>query len=105
MKVVYFKVNSLFSPPNKDEKMENEVPERQKMEERRKKTYSLRRAILDYGMGVIITGIGIVLLLAPVLHIAMRIDKDDPARYVFAGLFLLYGGFRIYRGSRKNYFD
>jgi hypothetical protein len=54
-------------------------------------------------MGVIIFGIGIVLLLAPLLKIALSID--DLARYIFAGLFLLYGGFRIYRGSRKNYFD
>jgi len=73
------------------------------MEERRRKAYSLRRAILDYGMGVIITGIGIVLLLAPVLHLELSIDGT--ARYIFAGLFLVYGVFRIYRGSRKNYFD
>ena len=83
--------------------MENEAPERQRMEERRRKTYSLRRAILDYGMGVIITGIGIVLLLAPLLHIALTIGETG--RYLFAGLFLVYGVFRIYRGSRKNYFD
>jgi hypothetical protein len=83
--------------------MVNEAPQRERMEERRRKTYTLRRAILDYGMGVIIFGIGIVLLLAPLLKIALSID--DLARYIFAGLFLLYGGFRIYRGSRKNYFD
>ena len=83
--------------------MENEAPERQRMEERRRKTYSLRRAILDYGMGVIITGIGIVLLLAPLLHIALTIGETG--RYLFSGLFLVYGVFRIYRGSRKNYFD
>ena len=83
--------------------MENEAPERRKMEERRRKAYSLRRAILDYGMGVIITGIGIVLLLAPVLHLELSIEGT--ARYIFAGVFLVYGVFRIYRGSRKNYFD
>jgi len=83
--------------------MENEVKERDRMEERRKKNYTLRRAILDYGMGVLIFGIGIVLLLAPRLKIALTID--DTARYIFAGMFLLYGGFRIYRGSSKNYFD
>jgi hypothetical protein len=54
-------------------------------------------------MGVIIFVIGIVLLLAPVLNIALSVD--GVARYIFAGLFLVYGGFRIYRGSRKNYFD
>ena len=83
--------------------MENEAPEREDRPDIRKRGYILRRAILDYGMGVIIFGIGIVLLLAPVLRISLTID--DLARDIFAGLFLLYGGFRIYRGSRKNYFD
>lgn len=83
--------------------MDNQAPERQRMEERRRKTYTLRRAILDYGMGVIIFCIGMVILLAPVLNITLSIDNF--ARYLFSGLFLLYGGFRIYRGSRKNYFD
>ena len=103
MNAVDFKVNFLICPTNIMVNMENDAPERQKLEDRRKKTYTLRRAILDYGMGVIIFAIGIVLLLAPVLKIALSID--ELARYIFAGLFLLYGGFRIYRGSRKNYFD
>jgi hypothetical protein len=100
--VVDFKVNSLICSPQrltagaKDyQNMENEVRERDRMEERRKKMYTLRRAILDYGMGV--------LLLAPRLGIGVTID--DTARYIFSGMFLIYGGFRIYRGSSKNYFD
>ena len=83
--------------------MVNEAPQRERMEERRRKTYTLRRAILDYGMGVIIFGIGIVVLFAPKLGLTLAID--DLFRYLFAGLCLLYGGFRIYRGSRKNYFN
>jgi hypothetical protein len=69
----------------------------------RKRNYVLRRTILDYGMGVIIFGFGIVLLLAPRLGLTLSIDGT--ARYIFAGMFLVYGGFRIYRGSSKNYFD
>lgn len=76
--------------------MENEAPDR------RKYAYSIRRAILDYGMGIIIFGIGVFLLIAPKLHIALNID--DLNRYMFAGLCLLYGGFRAYRGAKKNYF-
>jgi hypothetical protein len=83
--------------------MENEAPEREDRPDRRKQGYILRRAILDYGMGVIIFGIGIVVLLAPKLGLTLSID--DTFRYMFAGLCLLYGGFRIYRGSRKNYFN
>ena len=83
--------------------MENEAPDREERPDRRKQGYILRRAILDYGMGVIIFGIGIVVLFAPKLGLTLAID--DLFRYLFAGLCLLYGGFRIYRGSRKNYFN
>jgi hypothetical protein len=83
--------------------MENEDQEREGRPDIRKQGYILRRAILDYGMGVIIIGIGIVVLLAPKLGLTLAID--DLFRYLFAGLCLLYGGFRIYRGSRKNYFN
>jgi hypothetical protein len=77
--------------------MENEAPDR------RKQGYILRRAILDYGMGIIIFGFGVLFLVAPKLGITLSID--DLYRYIFSGLCLLYGGFRIYRGSRKDYFN
>jgi hypothetical protein len=77
--------------------MENEAPDR------RKQGYILRRAILDYGMGIIIFGFGVLFLFAPKLGIPLSID--DLYRYIFSGLCLLYGGFRIYRGSRKDYFN
>jgi len=83
-------------PYKKNGTMENEAPDR------RKKAYSIRRAILDYGMGIIIFGIGVFLLIAPRLHVALNID--DLNRYMFAGLCLLYGGFRAYRGAKKNYY-
>lgn len=69
----------------------------------RKKGYVLRRAILDYGMGIIIFGFGIFFLVAPKLGFSFGITND--LRYMFSGLCLVYGGFRVYRGSRKNYFN
>jgi hypothetical protein len=80
--------------------MENEAPERP---DRRKQGYILRRAISDFGMGIVICGFGILFLLAPVLKLQLAID--GLLRYMFSGLCLLYGGFRIYRGARKNYFN
>ena len=77
--------------------MENEAPNR------RKQGYILRRAILDYGMGVIIFGFGVFFLAAPKLGFHLGIDNTY--RYIFSGLCLLYGGFRVYRGSQKNYFN
>lgn len=69
----------------------------------RKRNYSLRRSIMDYGMGVLIVLVGVVVLLAPKLKINVSID--DTARYMFFGLAVVYGGFRIYRGTRKDYFN
>jgi hypothetical protein len=79
--------------------MANEHPEQDKT---RKRAYEVRRAILDYGMGVIIFCIGIVLLIAP--KIGLTVDLDNTLRYSLGGLFLLYGGFRVYRGRQKNYY-
>lgn len=84
--------------------MENEAPERQdNRPDKWKQNYVLRRAVLDFGMGVIILGFGILFLFAPKLGLHLSID--DLFRYIFSGLCLLYGGFRIYRGWRKNYFN
>lgn len=78
-------------------------PARPYMQDRRKRSYELRRAILDYGMGVIIFGFGVFFLVAP--KMGVQIGIDNTFRYIFSGLCLLYGGFRVYRGSRKNYFN
>jgi hypothetical protein len=68
----------------------------------KRRGYSLRRSIMDYGMGVLILLVGVVVLLAPKLKLNVAID--DLARYMFFGLCVLYGGFRIYRGTQKDYF-
>ena len=76
--------------------MENEAPDR------RKRMYALRRAIMDYGIGFIIMGFGVFLLIAPKLGFSFQID--DLNRYLFSGLCLLYGAFRAFRGSKKDYY-
>jgi hypothetical protein len=70
--------------------------------DRRKKGYVLMRTIMDYGMGIIIFGFGIFFLLAPRMGIGFQID--DFYRYCFGGLCIIYGGWRVYRGYKKNYF-
>ena len=69
----------------------------------KRRSYSLRRSIMDYGMGVLILLVGVLVLLAPKLKLNVAID--DLARYLFFGLCVLYGGFRIYRGTQKDYFN
>jgi len=58
---------------------------------------------MDYGMGGLILAVGFVVLLAPKLK--LNVAVDDTARYIFTGLCVVYGGFRIYRGTQKNYFN
>ena len=72
-------------------------------EEKKRKPYSIRRSLMDYGMGIIIAGIGVFVAFAQKL--GFEIDLDPILRYLFVGLCLLYGGFRIYRGYKKNYFN
>ena len=72
-------------------------------QERQRRNYILRRSIMDYGMGALIAGSGLFFLFAPKLGFA-NFDLDPILRYGFAGLCILYGGFRIYRGYKKNYF-
>jgi hypothetical protein len=76
--------------------MQNEEPDR------RRKGYELMRAILDYGMGIMILGAGVFFLLAPKL--GFYFDNGDFFHYFFGGLCIVYGGWRVYRGYKKNYF-
>ena len=69
----------------------------------RKKGYRLRRSIMDYGMGAIICVIGLVIILGPLFGLPMRLEPLN--RYLLGGLFLLYGGFRLYRGRQQDYFN
>ncbi len=71
-------------------------------DEKRMKAHSIRRSIMDYGMGIIIAGFGVFFAIADKFGIKFSIDPT--LKYAFAGLCLLYGGFRIYRGYKKNYF-
>ena len=72
-------------------------------ENSRRRNYSLRRSIMDYGMGVIIVAIGVLIWLTPKLKLPLDIDNFE--RYGFSGLFVLHGAFRIYRGRQKNYYN
>jgi len=71
--------------------------------DRKAKNYIIRRSILDYGMGAIIVGFGIFFAVADRFGIEFSITPVF--RYAFVGLCIIYGGFRIYRGYKKNYFS
>jgi len=71
--------------------------------DRRTKGYILMRAIMDYGMGIVIFGLGVFFLFSDRLGFNFN-NVEGFYRYFFAGLCLVYGGWRVYRGYKKNYF-
>lgn len=70
--------------------------------DKRTKSYILMRAIMDYGMGIVIFGFGVFFIIAPKLGFV--INGGDFFRYFFAVLCIIYGAWRFYRGYKKNYF-
>lgn len=74
-------------------------------EKRKRKQISLMRSLLDYGMGVIILGLGLFFFLRNRFDIPFN-ESFPPNELdkVFGVICLLYGAWRIYRGYRKNYF-
>jgi uncharacterized membrane protein len=72
------------------------------LEQKRKRSYINRRSIMDIGMGLLIAGFGVYFMSSKVIKKAY--EDDAYLLYLFAGLCILYGGFRVYRGVQKNYF-
>jgi len=71
--------------------------------EKRAKNYVVMRSVMDLGMGLIILSFGIFLVIAPKLGIEFNIDSLF--RYLFAGMCIVYGAWRMYRGIKKNYYS
>jgi hypothetical protein len=77
--------------------MENEA------RDKRTKSYSTTRSLLDYTMGLLYLGGGVFLIFAESFGFEMQ-SFDKTFRYIFGGLCILYGSWRIYRGFKKHYF-
>ena len=73
------------------------------LEDKRRKAYVSRRSLMDLGMGIIYAALGGFFMFSEFFGIAMEFPPK-PFSYIFGGICLLYGGFRIYRGVSKNYF-
>jgi len=72
-------------------------------EERRRKNFTVMRMIYDLTMAVIFLGIAVMMLFAQQLRLDRFISVDDYLRYIFGAICVLYGGFRLYRGIKRNY--
>ena len=67
------------------------------------KRYIRMRSMMDIGMGVLWLGMGIFFLFSKFFNTGWEARFDDTTMKAFGGICLLYGGFRIYRGFKKNY--
>lgn len=77
--------------------MQNDAPDR------RTKGYMMMRAIMDYGMGFLIFMLGVFFIFSK--QLGFNFEVESFYRYFFAGLCIVYGGWRAYRGYKKNYFN
>src|SRR5260221_13226060 len=74
------------------------------LDDKKMKQYANRRAIMDFGMGVFWAGLGTFFMFSKRFGYDLHF-LPSPYIYMFGGICLLYGGFRIYRGYKKNYFN
>lgn len=77
--------------------MENNARDRQQ------KSYVTMRRTYDITMAILILGLAVVLLFGDYWHIERITNIDSVLRYLMAGISILYGGFRLYRGIKAEY--
>ncbi|GAC1440383.1 MAG: hypothetical protein NVSMB63_06710 [Sediminibacterium sp.] len=81
-----------------DQQMENDSRDKQR------KSYAFMRTAYDITMSVLFLGMAVVTLFAEKLRIEPLAGTDNTAfRYLFGGICLLYGGFRLYRAFKRDY--
>lgn len=61
------------------------------------------RMVYDFTMAGLIIGMSVILLFGDKFGLPLIADLDSFLRYSFGALCLLYGGFRLYRGFKRDY--
>jgi hypothetical protein len=68
--------------------------------ERQQKSWKRTRFIRDVVMALSILSVGALVFFSDTL--GLNLELDETMRYLFGGLCLLYGSFRLYRGLKEN---
>lgn len=71
--------------------------------DRKTKRYIQMKSILDFGMGFMYVGIGVIIFFAKEFHLYNNFTDSTPAK-IFAVLVVVYGSWRIYRAIKKDYY-
>jgi uncharacterized membrane protein YedE/YeeE len=79
------------------------ILEKKRREERR--SYVLIRSVRDITMSVLILSMAILMLFGTKIPFTKKLvfSIDPLMRYMFGGLCLIYGSFRLYRAIKKDY--
>ena len=67
------------------------------------KRHILMKSIMDFGMGFLYIGVGILIFFSKQFHLNNNFTESTLGK-VFAGLIIVYGAWRFYRGLKKDYF-
>ncbi|MFP5041370.1 hypothetical protein [Parasediminibacterium sp. JCM 36343] len=59
--------------------------------------------VADISRAVVILAVAFCLLFGQMLKIEQVITVDPLLRYMFGGISLMYGSFRLYRGIKRDY--
>ena len=74
----------------------------QDFREKEQRSFANLKMIYNISMGLLILAMGGVMFFAETLNLAQIAAADVSFRYLFGALCLLYGGFRFYRGVKKE---
>jgi hypothetical protein len=66
------------------------------------KRYLLMKSVMDFGMGIIYIAVGFIIFFAKKIGLNNDFAESTVGK-IFAGLVLVYGAWRIYRGIKKDY--
>ena len=86
----------IANPDSNKDLMDNDFRDRQQ------KNYDTMRQVYNITMGVLILGIGLLMFLSDKVGLSLFEQFDKGLIYAFGGLCILYGGFRLYRGIKKD---
>jgi hypothetical protein len=71
--------------------------------DRQRKSYILMRTTYDLTMALLLLGMAVVMLFPEKLKIERILEIDSSFRYMFGAICVMYGGFRLYRGIKRDY--
>lgn len=74
-------------------------------EKKKRKQVASMRSLMDYGIGVLILGAGIFFFFRDQFDMTLNaLYPPNSIDKIFGVVCVVYGGWRVYRGYKKNYF-